>query len=349
MPLTIADRLQIAARVLLTGRLPANKQPANLRTDIPAISPEEVAEIKTFFPADKFFIYGHARSGTTLLARLVRLHPDVHCNYQAHFFTRAPLLQALVADQEVGAWLSRRSNRWNHGRDLSPVVLRAAADYIMEREARPLGKRIVGDKSPSSLLDGEAVGLMHNIYPDGSLVFIVRDGRDTALSHRFQAFIDNPQSLSAEDASIRQAFAADPEPFLKGQHSVFSERGIRLAAQGWVRNLAETDRAGRDLYGERYFSLRYEDLLADPCSAMSRLWVFLGAGGQGAGKLEAAIRDEMGHNPDADWQQQKAQEIASPLQKGRQGSWREMFTGRDRQIFQEVAGQTLAEWGYESC
>jgi hypothetical protein len=125
-----------------------------------------VAEARAFFPLDKFFIFGHARSGTTLLARLIRLHPQVHCNWQAHFFTRPPLLQSLVDQEEVGAWLARRSNRWNRGRDLAPVVLRAAADFILEREARREGKSIVGDKSPNSLLNGEAVRLAHAIYPE---------------------------------------------------------------------------------------------------------------------------------------------------------------------------------------
>jgi len=92
------------------------------RLEIPPISDEEVAEAKAFFPLEKFFIFGHARSGTTMLARQIRLHPEVHCNYQAHFFTRPPLLEALVQDEEVRAWLTRNSNRWNHGRDLSPVV-----------------------------------------------------------------------------------------------------------------------------------------------------------------------------------------------------------------------------------
>ena len=48
--------------------------------EIPDLTKEEVEEAKSFFPMDKFFIFGHARSGTTLLARLVRLHPEVHCN-----------------------------------------------------------------------------------------------------------------------------------------------------------------------------------------------------------------------------------------------------------------------------
>ena len=123
------SRFKTAARILLKGETKKNQ-----RSPIPAITPEELAEIKQFFPRDKFFIFGHARSGTTLLMRLARLHPEVYCNYQAHFFTRAPLLKSLVDSPEAEEWLRRKSNRWNRGRDLSPLVLRAAADFVMERD-----------------------------------------------------------------------------------------------------------------------------------------------------------------------------------------------------------------------
>src|SRR5215470_6019638 len=130
------SRFKSAARVLLKGDTRKNK-----RNSIPDITTEEVAEIRQFFPREKFFIFGHARSGTTLLMRLVRLHPEVHCNYQAHFFTRRPLLKSLVDSPEAEEWLRRKSNRWNEGRDLSPLILRASADFIMERDARREGKR----------------------------------------------------------------------------------------------------------------------------------------------------------------------------------------------------------------
>ena len=84
-------RLKSAARILLKGEAASHK-----RSEIPAITAEEVAEIRQFFAREKFFIMGHARSGTTILMRLARLHPEVHCNYQAHFFTRAPMLKSLV-------------------------------------------------------------------------------------------------------------------------------------------------------------------------------------------------------------------------------------------------------------
>lgn len=351
----ISQRLKLAVRALFgqapkldaQQRLRRSAMPARL---IPAISAEQVAEARQFFPLDKFFIYGHARSGTTLLTRLVRLHPHVHCNYQAHFFTRQPLLQALVADEEVASWLSRRSNRWNRGQDLSPLVLRAAADFIMERDARYAGKWgpgcVVGDKSPNSLLDGEAVRHLLQVYPDARLVFIVRDGRDAAVSHRFQTFIDRPQHLDAEGRRIREDFARDPEPFMKGQRSIFSEKALHQAAEGWVHNVQDTHRTAQQLMPAHYHMLRYEDMLARPWEVMGRLWRFLGVD-TGISTLEESLQAELQQNPDADWQQEKAGDIASALTKGKRGTWQELFTARDREIFKQAASETLVEWGYE--
>ncbi len=337
----IPGRLGLAWRAFRYGPRALTPQ-----RDIPPITPEEVAEARDFFPLDKFFIFGHARSGTTLLARLVRLHPEVHCNYQAHFFTRPPLLKALVSDPEVAAWLRRPSNRWNRGGDLSPVVLRAVADFILERDARRAGKRIVGDKSPNSLLNGQAVENLHAVYPDARLVFIVRDGRDAVLSQRFQSFIDAVQHLSPEDLRIRAAFARDATPFFRGERSVFTEAGLRRAAANWVANVTETHQRGQELFGDRYHVLRYEDLLSRPWEEMARLWAFLGVETDSAA-LQAAVAAEMQRNPDADWQKEAASDLATNLRKGKAGSWQQLFTARDRALFHEIAADTLRAWGYE--
>jgi len=340
MPNNFYHRILQAIHILRYGELPKSKM-----APIPELTSEEVGEARVFFPMKKFFIFGHARSGTTMLVRLVRLHPQVYCNYQAHFFTRAPLLQSLVSNAEVRAWLARSSNRWNRGKDLSPVVMRAAADFILEREARRFGKTIVGDKSPSNLMNGEAVRLMYSIYPDASLVYIVRDGRDAALSHRIQGFIDFPDQLSKQDRIIRDDFSRDPQPYLSGKRSLFSENGIRNSAESWVKNVYETETEARNLFKDRYFSLRYEDLLDNTWEEMQRLWWFLGAETEGSGLKETLI-NELQQNPDAEWQKTKAKELAVSIQKGKRGSWREMFTERDLQIFQEIAGETLINWRY---
>src|SRR5215213_6298526 len=264
------DRVKKSARILLKGD-PKKKK----RNPIPAITSEEVAEIKQFFTREKFFVFGHARSGTTLLMRLLRLHPQVYCNYQAHFFTRQPLLKSLVNTSEAEEWLTRKSNRWNQGRDLSPLVLRAAADFIMERDAAKVDKSIVGDKSPSSTIHGEAVRDMHSIYPDAKLIYIVRDGRDVLISERFRNLVEESKFLKAEDKRIIEELRQDQTPFTNGTRSIFTENVIRRVASGWVKNVEEIDSEGRRLFGKNYCSIRYEDLLAYPFDELRKLWKFL--------------------------------------------------------------------------
>lgn len=333
-------RLKSAARVLLKGETVTRK-----RTEIPAITAEEVAEVKQFFPREKFFIMGHARSGTTILMRLARLHPAVHCNYQAHFFTRAPMLKSLVDTPEAADWLSRKSNRWNQGRDLSPLVMRAAADFIMERAAAREGKRLVGDKSPSSTIHGQVVRDTHAVYPDAKLIYIVRDGRDVLISERFRNFVEDSKFLTAEDRRIIEALKIDQAPFTDGRRSIFTDTFIREIGQRWVDDLTEIDAEAKRLYPNAYFSLRYEDLLAQPFAEMLKLWTFLGVSAEAA--LEAEVQKEMGQNLDEEWQARRAGDIASFLPKGKAGNWRNMFTAHDRQVFKEIAGEVLVKWSYE--
>jgi len=336
----LLTRIKKAARILLKG-----DPREHTRGPIPAINSEEVAEIKGFFPREKFFILGHARSGTTLLMRLIRLHPDVHCNYQAHFFTRRPLLRSLVDTPEVEEWLTRKSNRWNYGRDLSPLVLRAAADIIMERDAARQGARIVGDKSPSSGIHGQALRDLHAVYPDARIVYIVRDGRDVIISERFRNFVEESKFLTAEDKRIIADLRRDPDPYNDGRRSIFSESFIRRKAENWTNDLQETEEGSRRLFPEAFYSLRYEDLLENPFDEMKKIWTFLGV--RVDSELESAITDEMLSNPDEEWQARRNEDIASFLSKGQAGNWRRLFSEKDKTVFKAVAGQMLARWNYE--
>ena len=332
------NRIQRALGLLMTGKTPGEK----LR-EIPPISEDEVLEAREFFPMPKFFVFGYARSGTTLLARLLSLHPDVHCNYQAHFFTRPPLLSGMLREQRYEDWLARRSNRWNRGRDLSPVAMRAMSDYILERDALREGKRVVGDKSPNVLLAGQAVDELYRIYPDAVLIYIVRDGRNALLSHRFQQFIDGAQFLKSKDLRLRDAFARDPEAFTAAGRSIFTSTAMQRMASDWAHNVIDTHAKGRLLYGDRYFSLRFEDLLARPYDMLARIWTLLGVEPLG---MEERVNTEMQQNPDADWQQEAAPDLASALEKGQKGSWRDFFTTDDKAHFKSLAGEALISWGY---
>jgi LPS sulfotransferase NodH len=332
-------RIRLAVSILLHG------EPVHQSIKVPPLNDTELAEIRQFFPRQKFFILGFARSGTTILMRLIGLHPQIHCNYQAHFFTRPPALKALVDNPEIAHWFSRRNNRWNHGRDLSPLVLRAAADIILERDAALFGKQIVGDKSPTTVLHGQSVRDMHDIYPDAKLIYIVRDGRDVLISERIRNFVEDNKFLLPEDRKIIQALQNNPSSFLNGQSSIFTESFIRRVAQNWVNDLLEIDEEGQRLYSSAFLTVRYEDLLTDPFSAIKRIWAFLNV--QVEPGLEKIVLNEIGQNQDEEWQAHRNETIASFLPKGQTGNWRERFTQRDRQLFKDIAGEMLIKWGYE--
>lgn len=335
------SRLKSAARILIKGE-PKKKT----RSAIPAITAEELVEVKQFFPREKFFVMGHARSGTTLLMRLLRLHEEVHCNYQAHFFSRKPMLKSLVDSPDAEEWLSRKSNRWNQGRDLSPLVLRATADFIMERDAAREGKHIVGDKSPSSTIHGQIVRDTHLIYPDAKIIYIVRDGRDVLTSERFRNFVEESKFLTSEDKRIMADLRTDSAPFSDGRRSIFTETSIRNIAKRWVDDLNEIDEESKRLYGENYISLRYEDMLSNPFAELSRLWKFLDVKKVDSA-LEKQLVEEMSSNPDEEWQAKRNEGIASFLAKGQAGNWQRLFTARDKALFKEIAGDVLTKWGYE--
>jgi hypothetical protein len=256
----------------------------------------------------------------------------------------------LVDSSEIQEWLSRKTNRWNRGRDMSARVMRAAADFIMESDARRAGdtKHIVGDKSPTTVTHGLAVRHMRRIYPDASMVYIVRDGRDVMVSDRFRNFVEEKYLLPGDERLIADV-RKNPHAYISGEKSIFTEAWLRGKHQGvpsWRDNLLESESEGKRLYGERYYPIRYEDILSNPLNEMTKLWLFLGVKAVDPA-IEQALRAEIADNPDEKWQAERNQSIPAILSKGQPGSWRKFFTHRDREVFKEIAGELLVKWGYE--
>jgi len=313
--------------------------------ELKPIADQELAEIKHLFPLPKYFILGHGRSGTTLLARLIRLHPEIHCNWQAHFFTKRHPLARVLSTMELDEWLGRRSNQWAFEQDLTTPIIRVVCDYIMEREANRLGKRIVGDKSPDSSPD-VAVPILKCVYPDARLIHIVRDGRDAVLSRRFQLFIDAPGVLDPADLEIRDLLQRNRDRFGRGKQSIFTSSWLEKSAMNWAHNVHNTDASAQELFGERYFTLRFEDLISDPVIWMEQVWSFLEASPT-IEEVKVEIHEEMKRNPAVEWQESKAIEFVRHLRRGEPGAWRDMFTIEDKHLFERYAGEELTAWGYE--
>ncbi|MCL4257082.1 MAG: sulfotransferase [Anaerolineales bacterium] len=273
------------------------------------LTASDLAEIKEFFPMQKFFVLGQPHSGGGLLARLLSLHPDLHCGSGAHFFTRQPVLTELFAQAEDPASAP------------SMAALRAMADFLLEREAHRLGKTIAGDQSQNEL-GGRAVREMHQLFPDASLIQIVRDGRDVLVKQRLQELTGNAAASRRREHSQQADNVA-----------IFAPGWLTDASSHWAGSVSEADRLGHQLYGESYYSLRYEDLLARPFDMLAKVWAFLGLDGDG---LEAKVESEIAGNEDV------------ALDRGPQAVWRQFFTPGDKNIFKENAHDALIKWGYES-
>jgi hypothetical protein len=95
-----AFRRKLARKIL--GDIPL----LPVASEISPITPQQLAEIQGIFPLKKFFIFGHPRSGTTLLMRMV----EVHCNRGGHFFTRVVDAMRTFSSGEIWNWLEKRSN-----------------------------------------------------------------------------------------------------------------------------------------------------------------------------------------------------------------------------------------------
>ena len=307
------------------------------------LTPEDVETFRRLFPRPKFFIFGHARSGTTLLARLVRLHPEVHCNWQGRFVTHYGDLLDLLTARKVSDWLRHNSNHWGERISSEAILARAVIEFILESQALSAGKRVVGDKTPN-LRNGEAVDRLHAVFPDAKLLFIVRDGRDTLVSLRLAEFINRPHQLSVKGKRLRREFFRNPDAFITGRRSIFTEEWLRRLALRWRENVLETHKKGQTHYGANFMALRYEELLVQPVRMMQRVWNFLDV--DPGGVTDELVQSEMKHNPNVDYRNEAAGEAARCLPHGGPEAWKAFFTEADYREFMRIAGQVMQAWGY---
>jgi hypothetical protein len=181
------------------------------------------------------FNVGSRRSGTFWLQRIVTAHPQVSAvGSETHLFSHgiAPLAErfhhAALGSGQVGSTFIER--------DPLLDALREFCDTVFTPMLEP-GKSRLAERTPLHALH---TGLIADIYPDGRIVHIIRDGRDVVRS------------------LIEQQWG--PE-------------NVAEAAREW-RTAVETARAGAG-DSNRYLELRYEDLHVDPANRIAGLYRWL--------------------------------------------------------------------------
>ncbi len=308
-----------------------------------------------------FFVAGEMRSGTSWLRRTLSAHPQVTCGHEGSFFGRgydreeipvygAPvssLVRVLGNSEDFDTWHGLPWNQWADGReeDLKNLV-RLSVDYFLAKEVARTGKLIVGDKSPQHT---ENVDEIHEFFPDARVLHIARDGRDVAVSamhHWWRLSRDRGGvfELEPEELEKRDAYLRDSKGFLKNGGSIFTEERLAQLARRWSRRVGKADRDGNKLYGGAYLEVRYEDLIREPVENLQRIFELLGAR-SGRSEVERCI--EASSFERTSNRRPGEEDPESFFRKGVAGDWRSVFTARDREIYEGIAGEQLAGLGYE--
>jgi len=310
----------------------------------------------------RFFLVGEMKSGTSWLMAMLDSHPEVFCKGEASFFGRGQAVEEILVNegpipslynaisncQGLQDWRSLSWNYWGRGdaeEDLRNIT-RLTIDYYLEKGSAASGKRIVGDKSPHHT---DYVDEIFAFYPDARIIHIYRDGRDVAVSlmHHFWRWARDRKGgvvdLELEELDKRDAYLEDPETFQASGNSIFIEERLRQMAVRWSRRVSKASRDGSKLFGSNFLQLSYEDLLERPEENLKAVFEFLGARADDGivyRCIEENSFEKVAGRP-------RGQEDGkSFMRKGVAGDWRQVFTERDRRVYERVARDTLLEMGY---
>lgn len=240
------------------------------------------------------FLVGAGRSGTTLLYKLLCLHPGVAyiSNYENRYGWfpggLAPRAVADRIDAKLHAWFNRGGNAYfvnrpwikklcptpNEGesvfRDcgvpLSPrpdELPDAATTARLRRRFEQMRRRAGADVFLSKrTANNRRIQYLHQIFPEARYVHLVRDGREVA------------QSLSAVEWWDGHTVWWDGRTAVEMERS--GEPRLAICARNWVRELEELRTQLRSIAPDRVIELRYEELLRAPHAQLERLVRFLG-------------------------------------------------------------------------
>jgi hypothetical protein len=264
-------------------------------------------------------LLGVSRSGTTLLRVILDRSPGLAIPDESFF---VPLLSrrhrgrvdaaAFLDDVRripaVAGWGLAPDEVAPRLRDGMPVGEAVAAIY--EAYAEREGKPRWGDKTPMYM---RHLRLLERLFPAAQYVHLVRDGRDAATS-----FLRMPEGTYTRTWAHPETAAA--------------------FACLWRIEVEAASALGRRVGAKRYHETRYEDLVADPERVVRAICDFAGLPFTQA-MLEYPGAVDVSGKP-------HQQRLLSPPTVGVR-DWREEMSADDARSFEAIAGDLLADLGYE--
>ena len=281
------------------------------------------------------FVVGVGRSGTTLLRLMLDAHPDLAMPPETGFVpdliaatkpTGArpeDALAAVTGHRKWGDFPMSEDELMARWRALDPVTPRAAVRTFYELYAEHQGKPRWGDKTPGYTLE---MGPISHTLPEAYFVHVIRDGRAVALS-RMRTLALRPTEISK-------------------------------VARRWQRRLRKARSKGERL--DHYLEIRYEALIREPEATLRQVAEFIELPWDPAmldyherseERLSELDRDipAWGRKLPRSAESRMAlhQQTTKPPDPARIDRWREELSAEELRAFEDEAGETLAELGYE--
>ena len=265
------------------------------------------------------FVLGVSRSGTTLLRVVLDRSPGIAIPDESFFIPllarrhrgsvdRARFVDDLRRLPTLCAWgLSAE--------DIAPHLppdphAGEAIAAIFEAYAAKERKPRWGDKTPMYM---RHLPLLERLFPAAQYVHLIRDGRDAALS-----FLRMPAG------TFTRTWA---HPDTAAEFACL-----------WRSEVSEARELGKRLGPARYIEVRYEDLIAGAEDVVEGICDFAGL------PYEAAMLDYAGAVDVS--QKPHQQRLLQPLTPGAR-EWRTQMDADDVRAFESIAGELLADLGYE--
>ena len=202
------------------------------------------------------FIIGAPRSGTTFLGSCFAVLPEISYHFE-------PVGTKFAARNIYeGFWDFNRSKRFYK------MVYAWLSRQHLDGDLR------FAEKTPRNCF---LVDFLAQAFPDSQFIHIIRDGRDAALSYCKKPWLQAAQAQSGK---------AEPGGYAYGPYARFwvesdlvkkfeTTSDIHRCIWAWRRFTESALASVAKLPGERYFELRYEDLVRNPADEANRLLNFL--------------------------------------------------------------------------
>jgi hypothetical protein len=156
------------------------------------------------------------------------------------------------------------------------------------------------------------VAVLRQAFPRCKFIHLVRDGRSVA------------------DSLVKVGWWADHQLFWAGKTprelKAEGANELHIAARNWVEGMHQIERGLQQIEADGKYTLRYEQLLADPHGELRKLLKFMGVQAYADPEFEAFI--------------------TSLSIKPVEASWRRKWSEADCETVTALQRDTLARWGY---